>query len=239
MNQLTLRIDPKVLGKYPNLSIACLTAQIDDPSSLNNLVEDLTRQVPTIVEHLNSVEPITQLPEIAVWRDAYAGMGIKPSKFHSSIEALSRRVKKGDDILTGLSVVDLYNLTSVLHGTPMGAYDLKKLEGPELTLRLANPVTDRFEPLGGRPESYPLNEDLVVYAAGDDILCWGFNTRDAVISCVDEASRSIVFLSEATSEAAAQRPKAALNALAAQMAELGITTSDVQIVDSSNPDIGL
>lgn len=237
MEKLNLTIHPEVLQKFPSLTVAAITAKIDDPSALTELIESLSGQLAVVSNRLDDVEPITQLQEIAVWREAYSAMSIKPSKFHSSIEALLRRVKKGGDISTNLAVVDLYNLISVIHGTPMGAYDLDKLPGSHIDIRLANPSADGFLPLGGKSDSFPLNEDLVVYAVGNDVLCWAMNMRDSIKSCVDETSTSIVFLSEATAESTSHRPKEALEALGAKLTPLGMVTSSVQIAGHERPQI--
>ena len=241
MSQLTLTIADTVLEKLPLISVAAVAAQIDDPAQLSPLIDELKSQLAAseMAAKIQTTEPITQLDEVAEWRTAYATMSIKPSKFHSSIEALLRRFKKGDDMSTGLPIVDLYNLISVLHGSPMGAYDLTKLPGGALNLRLASPTTDSFEPLGGNSGSFPLNEDLVVYANGSDVLCWGINTRDSVKSCVDENSRSIVFMSESPSEQAAHRPTVALDTLASGLTELGIEVGNVHVANAATPQITL
>lgn len=219
--------------------MAALAAKIDNPDQLAGMVDQLSAQLPIVVERINATDPITQLDDIAVWRQAYGAMSVKPSKFHSSIEALLRRVKKGDDIATGLPVVDVYNLISVIHGTPMGAYDRTKLSGDEMVLRLANPDVDRFDPLGGRAESYPLNEDLVVHAMEAEVLCWGFNSRDSAISCVGDDSQSIIFMSETCSAITADRPSAGLQDLANHLDGLGVQVSAVAVADAENSDIGL
>ena len=97
MNQLTLTIADEVLEKLPAMSVAALTAQIDDPVQLAPLITQLKNQLAEseMANKIQTTEPITQLDEIAAWRTAYGSMSIKPSKFHSSIEALLRRVKKG------------------------------------------------------------------------------------------------------------------------------------------------
>ena len=138
---------------------------------------------------------------------------------------------------TGLPVVDLYNLVSVLHGSPMGAYDTSKLPGGVLDLRLANPDTDKFEPLGSSASAFPLNQDLVVYANGSDVLCWGINTRDSVKSCVDESSKSIIFMSESPAEHAAHRPIEALESLAAGLSGLGVKVGTVAVANAAAPQI--
>ena len=239
MSQLTFRIDPEIQQRFPDIKVAALAAKIDDAARLAGLVEQLTEQLPAVADRINASDPITQLDDIAVWRQAYGVMSVKPSKFHSSIEALLRRVKKGDDIFTGLPVVDVYNLISVIHGTPMGAYDQSKLSGDEMVLRLANPDADRFDPLGGRSESFPLNEDLVVHAMGADVLCWGFNSRDSAISCVGEDSQAIIFMSETCSPVTADRPVSALQDLANHLAELGVEVGAVAVADSNNSEIEL
>ena len=239
MSSLPFHIDPQILERFPDIKVAALAAKIANPSQLDGLVDKLSDQLPAVVERINSADPITQLDDIAVWRQAYGAMSVKPSKFHSSIEALLRRVKKGDDISTGLPVVDIYNLISVIHGTPMGAYDRARLSGQEMVLRLADPNADQFEPLGGRSDSYPLNADLVVHAMGNDILCWGFNSRDSAISCVSETSQSIIFMSESASAATSDRPATGLRDLGNLLTELGIEVSPVAVADADQPQIEL
>ncbi|MEM6499141.1 MAG: phenylalanine--tRNA ligase beta subunit-related protein [Pseudomonadota bacterium] len=239
MSQLTFRIDPHILQRFPDIKVAALAARIDTPAQLAGLIGELASQLPSVVERVNAAEPITQLDDIAVWRQAYGAMSIKPSKFHSSIEALLRRVKKGDDISTGLPVVDLYNLISVTHGTPMGAYDRSKLKGDEMLLRLADPNLDRFDPLGGRAESFPINADLVVHAMESEILCWGFNSRDSAVSCVDESSQQIIFMSESVAQITSERPVVGLEALADHLAKLDIAISTVELADAENTTIAL
>ena len=239
MSQLTLTIADNVTEKFPAMSVAAVTAQIDDPATLAPLIGQYKKQLATceIAEKISTTEPITQLEEISVWRTAYGSMSVKPSKFHSSIEALLRRFKKGDDISTGLPVVELYNMVSILHGSPMGAYDLCKLPNGTLDLRLASPDTDSFEPLGGSADSFPLNEDLVVYASGKDVLCWGINTRDSIKSCVDENSTSIIFMSESPNEQTSHLPTAALDFLATGLTELGIEVGKVAVANAAAPKI--
>ena len=114
MSQLSFRIDPQILQRFPHIKVAAVAAELENPDQLDGLTEKLASQLPAVVERISSADPITQLDDIAVWREAYGAMSVKPSKFHSSIEALLRRVKKGDDISTGLTVVDIYNMISII-----------------------------------------------------------------------------------------------------------------------------
>ena len=174
------------------------------------------------------------MPEIACWREAYQKLGVKPSKFSSSIEALLRRAKKGDMAEIGIPAVDLYNAISILHRAPLGAYDAAKLGDAPLVLRHARPESDRFAPLGSDPERFPLNPALVVYAQGDEVLCWGFNSRDSEVSAVEAESREILFFSEATDAEGAARSKAALDELSELVSKSGGQVVAIATLNAQN-----
>lgn len=193
---LRIEIGASVLAAFPQARVFALRAIIPDQGALAGQVAGLASEMVAAEAALLEVEPITALPEIALWRKAYGKLGVKPSKFPSSIEALLRRARKGQMAEIGIPAVDLYNRVSVIHRVPMGAYDVARLGQPPLMLRHADPASDRFAPLGGDPASFPLNPDLVVYAQDRDVLCWGFNTRDSARTAVESGSRDIAFFSE-------------------------------------------
>jgi len=230
---LEFSISADVFETFPDIHILALRASIDDQTSLKPACDQLLADMPQAVEDLRDVDPLTSLPEIACWRDAYGKIGVKPSKYPSSIEALLRRVKKGDLGETGIPAVDLYNRISVKHRVPLGAYDARKLRQTEaLSVRHAAPDEDHFTPLGGRPESFPLNPALIVYAQASEILCWGFNTRDCASRAVDTASSEILFFSETTSMEGSQRARAALSDLATMIQDHGGFTADIATFSS-------
>lgn len=232
MNKVTLSIGSDVLDTFPDVQVAAVRAKIDDAAALQSAIEQLKGDAERLRDHLENIEPITSMPEIASWRAAYGAMGVKPSKFHSSIEALMRRVKKGQDISTGLEIVDFYNLVSISQKSPIGAYDAKKLTSSEIVLRKSDPSNDSFVPLGGSAEAFPLSKGLVVYASGGDVLCWGFNTRDSSVSCVDQGSKEVLFFSETTDPEQRERPAATMRALADA---LGDTDAQIVTLASSIP----
>ena len=88
-------IQPQVFSRFPHIQVAALRATLDDHTALSPLLEELHSEISAVAADLVQVEPITKLAQIAAWRDAYGKMSVKPSKFHSSVEALLRRAKKG------------------------------------------------------------------------------------------------------------------------------------------------
>lgn len=231
MTKLNVTVSPDVLAAHKQVQIAGLRASIPDPAMLGPVIDQLQIRAKEIAAELSVIDPITALPEISGWRETYARMAVKPSKYHSSIEALLRRVKKGQDITTGLPVVDFYNLVSIVQKAPIGAYDAAKFAIPELTMRMAKPETDRFTPLGGSADAFPLNPSLVVYASGAEVLCWGFNTRDSKSVCVDENSSDVLFFSENAGENMNPTAETTMGFLAETLNTVGVKTSQVLLLD--------
>ena len=69
-------------------------------------------------------------------RALYRQFGIDPTKTRPSSEALLRRIKKGESLPRINSLVDVANAMSVQLQVPVGLYDLGKVKGEELVLRL-------------------------------------------------------------------------------------------------------
>jgi DNA/RNA-binding domain of Phe-tRNA-synthetase-like protein len=225
-------IDDQIVERFPAVQVLALRTRVPDQRSLIPALDALGPDIERAIESLAAFDPITSMHEVASWRDAYGKLGVKPSKYPSSIEALLRRAKKGEMAETGIPAVDLYNSVSVVHRAPLGAYDAKKLDVEPITLRLADPERDQFEPLGGRPDGFPLNPDLVVYAQNADILCWGFNTRDCAKMAVDQSSADILFFSETTTVEGRTAAEAALTKLAALISKHGGTVSEITVFGS-------
>lgn len=69
-------------------------------------------------------------------RALYRRFGLDPTRVRPSSEALLRRLKKGDPLPRVNSLVDVANAMSVQLQVPVGLYDLEKVRGDELVVRL-------------------------------------------------------------------------------------------------------
>ena len=69
-------------------------------------------------------------------RELYRRFGTDPTKVRPSSEALLRRLKKGESLPRINSLVDVANAMSVQLQVPVGLYDLEKVRGDELVVRL-------------------------------------------------------------------------------------------------------
>jgi len=106
-------IDPRLFEILPDLTIGVVVAKglaNDKPSQeIQNLlletVERVKREFP--------VEKPQDHPRIKPWREAFSRLGISGSKFPSSIEAMVRRILRGDPFPQINPLVDLYNGVSL------------------------------------------------------------------------------------------------------------------------------
>ena len=75
----------------------------------------------------------------ALARALYRKFGMDPTRIRPSSEALLRRIKRGDPFPRVNSLVDVANALSVQYQVPVGLYDLEKVHGIELVIRLGKP----------------------------------------------------------------------------------------------------
>jgi DNA/RNA-binding domain of Phe-tRNA-synthetase-like protein len=69
-------------------------------------------------------------------RELFRRFGTDPTRMRPSSEALLRRMKKGEPLPRINSLVDVANALSVQLQVPVGLYDLAKVKGEELVIRL-------------------------------------------------------------------------------------------------------
>lgn len=77
-----------------------------------------------------------EVGDLAPARALYRRFGIDPTRVRPSSEALLRRLKKGEPLPRINSLVDVANSLSVQLQVPIGLYDLGKVRGDELVVRL-------------------------------------------------------------------------------------------------------
>ncbi len=188
---MRFRIDEKVREKYSQIEAGWLVAEIF-PKSLDSRVEQWKGSLAEELASIGlSIDNLASHPDVAGWRQVFSSMGVKPSKYRSSLEALLRRVLKEKSLWTVNSIVDLYNCVSVRTLLPMGAFDLDKIKG-NIEIRYGK-SGEKFYPLGSE-EAEEVLPGHVVYADSEKICTWLWNHRDSRLAGLDEGSRRAVFV---------------------------------------------
>lgn len=171
---------------------------------------------------------LTAQPDIAGWREVYSEMGVKPSKFRSSLEALTRRIVKGQPMWNVSSVVDCYDCASVSTFLAMGAHDTARLDGT-MTLRRGR-AGEQFLPLGAGGEEIPVDPQHIVYADESKVCCWLWNHRDTRLAAVTEETAEAVFIVDAAFTPHTTGIRDGLDILAEHLRQIGCTPKESGIV---------
>jgi len=133
------------------------------------------------LKHITNPE-FTENPIIRTWRDAFYKFKTKKGA-RCSIEAMLKRVSKGNSIGTINPLVDIYNGISLKYGVPVGGEDIDKFDGDN---RLT--VADGSEEFitYGSDKSEPPYEGEVVYKDNAGAICRCFNWRESVRTMLTE-----------------------------------------------------
>lgn len=177
----------------------------------------------------------SEIPEIAAWRDAYKGFGIRKTSYRPSVERLIRAIQKGRGLPRVNALVDAYNAVSARFRMPAGADDLDKVT-PPLAFRYAQPG-DSFIALGdpeGRED--PPKDGEVVYAdAAGTVLCRRWNWYQDARSAITPGTRAAVI----TIQSLGPGVEAAAEALCALLAEHCSARTAWAVAERSSPVVTL
>lgn len=124
----------------------------------------------------------------AAVRSMYKRVGLDPTKYRPSSEALLRRVRRGEALPRVNSLVDVINWCSLESRLPFGLYDFDRVQGP-VVLRLGRPGEAYA---GIRKDEVHVDGRLVL---ADDLGPFGNPTSDSARTMVTEATgRALVVI---------------------------------------------
>lgn len=130
---MDLKFEDIIKEKAPELQVALITADIENPATPDALWDELSAESARFHNDY-AMERVNKRPAIAATRKAYKAFGKDPNRYRPSAEALTRRAVKGLELYRTTTIVDLINLVSLATGHSIGAFDADKIEGDTLTL---------------------------------------------------------------------------------------------------------
>ena len=232
---MNLRMDPPLLDRFPRARVGWLAASVAPVPSH----PEVERLKAALGDHLASLgldeTTLPRHPDVARWRETYSRMGVKPSKYRCSLEALARRVLKHQGLWDVSDVVDGYNALSVRHLLPMGAHDVDLLSG-DLTLRFGR-EGEVFQGLGDLNET--VDPRQVVYADEKRVCCWLWNHRDCRDVAVSFDTRRALFLVDQAFPPVHSSPEAILGDLESLLLALGHHPEARGVLSASCPETPL
>ncbi|MGX1128164.1 DNA/RNA-binding domain of Phe-tRNA-synthetase-like protein [Streptomyces glaucescens] len=191
---VVFRIAPAVADAFPDALIALVTATgvrgqepwPDTAAALEALEQQLA---------LGVWQPADETdPRIEQWHTAYRSFGTNPRRIRPSVDALGRRLAKKGTLPRINPAVDSYNVVSVRHGLPAGAFDLDHVAG-DVDIRYAD-GSESFTPLGEPDTVENPKPGEIIYADTAGVLTRHWNHRDAHRTRVTEGSARVAFALE-------------------------------------------
>jgi DNA/RNA-binding domain of Phe-tRNA-synthetase-like protein len=176
MTGLTYIISPEIFDKYPSYMRGVVLAfDVHNGLAPGELVKLLRAAEETVRQRI-SLEVISEHPRIKSWREAYKAFGAKPSEFRSSVEAMARRVLRGDQLPSVNALVDIGNILSLQHLVPVGGHSMDELN-QDIVLRFAT-GEETFIPFGGTAIEHPQPGE-VIFTEGNNVLTRRWTWRQA------------------------------------------------------------
>jgi DNA/RNA-binding domain of Phe-tRNA-synthetase-like protein len=155
-----LHVVPEIFARFPGCRVLVLYAGGLRNAASGEESRRLQRRAAADARAAFGGAKPSSHPHVAAWREAYSAFGSKPSRFLSSVEALLKRVLRGEELPEINALVDVYNAVSVRRVLPIGGEDRDQLAG-DLALTFAR---------GGEP-FLTRGEDDEAVAAGEVVWC--------------------------------------------------------------------
>ncbi|MCE5195700.1 MAG: B3/4 domain-containing protein [Negativicutes bacterium] len=209
------RIEPSFWQLFPQCEIGVVVLHGIDNSEAGS--EPFRRQRIGQLENANreakkylTGAAFSQNPVVAIWRQAFTQFKTRKGA-RSSIEALLKRIEKGNAVGPINPLVDIYNTVSLRYGLPCGGEDLDCFAGDlRLTVTAGG---DGFLALGDE-ESDPTLPGEVCYLDDQGAVCRCWNWRDGQRTMLTEGTKNAVLVIESVDPSRHADLLAALDLLA-------------------------
>jgi len=224
----------KVVPNYER-HVLCALPSVETSASavreLGRLFSDAVDRLPSIVTSENPADD----PRILAWREAFREVGVSPSKFRSSVEALVRRALRRELSPLDSYLVDLGTVATLDFVAPIGVHTLDGLPAKTLTLKYASGL-ETFVDFSGASEEVDPGE--VIYTAGDVVLTRRWVWRQGQNGSVGPSPRALAVNIDVIDSALVDG--AAAIELVKSLLELGgFVVTDSGTISSATPSITL
>ena len=221
---------------FPEASIAVLTVKNVQEAAV--LDEVTAGEIKTLLEDANESakrfltnETISENEVVKAWREAYSEFPTKKGA-RCSLEALLKRVLKGNPVGSIAPTVDITNAISLKHAFPIGAENMDAFCG-DLRLGLMQGGED-FWPIGSYKPEPPLPGEIAYYD-DEGVICRCWNWRDGKRTEVNDDTTKEFIAMECVEPGRVGELKEALEELAELLSKyVGAEVINKQIVNRDN-----
>lgn len=167
MRNLTYSIAAEIFARFPEYRRGVVIVRdTRNAASPPELVAMLRGEEEAARGRLN-LDQLTVEPRLASWREAFRVLGYKPGDFRPSIEALLRRVLRGQELPAINALVDIGNIVSLRRLLPVGGHAIDVLNR-DIALRPAR-GDEEFVAFGTDESEHPTAGEFI-FAEGEKVL---------------------------------------------------------------------
>ena len=185
-----LTLDPDLSSKFPGLQarVSNIRGVTIEPSSPE--LEGFKTRVFEETSKRWNLDELKYNQVFRSYRDFFWKVKVDPTKTRPASEALLRRILRGNPLPTINTLVDAYNLASVVTSIPFGAFDTDKMRGTSM-MREAKPG-EEFLGIGmDKPIQLSGGEAVI---RDDERLIAVYPYRDADYSKVTTSTRNLLLM---------------------------------------------
>ena len=210
--EMRFRYHAAILARFPNICGGVILAQeLHNSPTPAAFQETFLAEQRLVLQRIGQT-PLSELPSLAAWRQAFRAFGADPTKYRSACEALLRRLTKKGELPSINHLVDICNLVSIRYALPVAAFDLRRVTGA-ITVQFASGqehFTAHDQPEGETPAP-----GEVIFADESGLVaarrwCW----KQSLESTVDLDTRQTLITIEAQHPGGSKDIRAALQDLA-------------------------
>ncbi len=209
--------DAEICERFPTIrGGALLAARVRNGPAPQALAAAFAAEQAATRERLAGT-PLSEVPTLAAWRQAFRAFGTDPTKYRSAAESLLRRLTKKGDVPSINLLVDIGNLVSIRHAVPVAVFDRHGVAGG-LTVRFAA-GDEPFADLGSDDVGHPAPGEVVFVDEAGVVAARRWCWRQSRPSAAGPETTEVLVTVEGHHEGAAGTVAAALADLEALLDE--------------------
>lgn len=183
-----------------------------------------------------SLEMLTAEPLLASWREAFRRLGYKPGDFRPAIEALLRRVLRGQELPAINALADIGSVISLRHLLPVGGHAIDVLT-QDIALRPAT-GSEEFVPFGSEDVEHPAAGEYI-FTEGSKVLTRRWIWRQAKHTLLLPETTAVEYNLDALPPVAGTTLQAAAGDVAELLARFCGGSSRFAVLSRESPEMNL
>lgn len=211
------KVASDIFNLRPDYRVLLMAVEGIPPGPSDTASETLLQEAESSAREAISKQPITEMPHIAAWREAYKAFGAKPTKQRNSLESLMRHAEVGLPRVNRLT--DIYNAISIKHQIPLGGEDLDKYQGFPLLIRATGQEKFELSSAGEAVIEHPPAGE-VVWCDDGGITCRRWNWRQCARTALSDATTRVLFILDSLEPCSDSALEAAADELARVLSSL-------------------